>query len=304
MPAPDVIIQGTPSQQDILREGWNKLRFPWDKLTRYPQLVIGWDDLNDGSLAPGAEAKLNPGHGHAEPEDAQAPPHVHVEDPKYGTGHAVSRKEQGRWRIAGVFWTNGRIYIDNYYEAHPQAAQAILSAEAAHFVDYGLPYTAAHKEAIMKLFHPGGGDTHTWWERNSYSGEYFTLLGEANMDLWTFAYSDFAPGAWPTHPSTEQMGDELRKILGIPRTDEGGSPAPPLRLSARGWVTTFGNGRAKLEWTGAQGPKVTVWRNDARLMTTLNDGSFLNNLASKRGTFRYQIKDGQGRSSNVAVVQI
>lgn len=98
-------------------------------------------------------------------------------------GHTISRpsdwfgEAKGRYMTAGEFSEDRWIKIDIRLENRPDDAREVLSAETAHAVDYGLPLSEAQKTAIMRLFHGGGTDVHTWWESIDYSSEYYTLGG-------------------------------------------------------------------------------------------------------------------------------
>lgn len=209
---------GTPAQTAILMPVFTAgasefIRFPWalmDDLPRYP-VPISWEDLNDGTLAKVATDDTG---------STAAPVHPHFHDSK-GFGHAISRpgatlgEPEARNMIAGVFWTDGRIKIDTRMEGRPDDAREVLSAELAHAVDYGLPITDAMKGQIVELLHPGGADTHTWWERASYGDEYYTLVGEGFMAVFTHAYSSMEPWQDPfTHKSTREVAARVPAILG------------------------------------------------------------------------------------------
>jgi hypothetical protein len=226
---------GTDNQVLILLpvfEGAHAMTFPWARITALPRfpVPISWDDLNDGTLRTTHVPETVRAHGEPTPADGQPVfPRVHGDGKD---GHAISRPgaylgmPEKRLAIAGVFWTDGRIKIDVRMEARPADAREVLSAELAHAIDYGLPYTDAMKGKITTLFHPGGADAHTWWERSDYGAEYYTLVGEANMALITHAYSDMTPWQDPfTHKSSKDMAARVHAILGCPPTT-GTAPTP------------------------------------------------------------------------------
>ncbi len=196
------VLRGTPAQNAILRPVFDPaspsfIAIPWDKAIRTLRtpIPISWDDLNDGTLSKVAK-------------------HTHLEDADGNIGHPTSRPLRG---IAGVFWSDGRIKIDISLESRPDSAREVLSAEIAHAVDFGLPFTDDQKRRIMKLIHPAGDDNHTWWEVASYGGEYYTLGGETNMALFTHAYSQMEPYQAPfVHKSTRAISSAYREIVGIP----------------------------------------------------------------------------------------
>lgn len=336
---------GTPEDIGILRPIWTPgdpsfIRFPWplmDALPSYP-VPLTFEDLNDGSLSARPPARLTggpppsigaglaaleawyPASGRApvppEPggllglvravKDGTRPlTHLHTLDADGNEGHAVARPIEARWMIAGVFWTDGRIKIDIRLRDRPAVAREVCSAELAHAVDYGLPYTDAQKAKLMALFHPEGPDDHTWWEKQDYGAEYWSLVGEAAMALFTYAYSEMVPWQDPfVHKATKAMAPRVHQILGAPPTDGAPQPSAPVTLEGRGWVTTFGNGRVELVWRYATGKNVTVWENGVRKLTTLNDGKVLLNLKARRGTLSYQVRDADGRRSNTISVKV
>jgi len=307
-------LQGTDAQNTIIKQAVDRITFPWEKITAIRKPIpVGWRDLNGGSSM--RFASLG-GDLH---DETKIPDHVHVVGPNGEEGHGVARffdakdGEGARWWTAGVFWWGGGsagIDIDVRCEAQPGIAREVFSAEAAHFADLGMPYTPTMKDQITRLLHPGGLDDHTyWWPEDvglPYGGQpYFACMGETNMGLWTHAYSDMTPYTEPfPHKSTRAMAPEVHRILGAPPV--GASPAPPteIRLTGRSWITTYGNGRVELLWTDARGDTLTVRRNDVNWITTANDGRLVSNLATRRGTFRYQLVDRGGRKSNIAVVTL
>ncbi len=197
-------LQGTEAQQQILAGCFEPgspyyIRFPWAKLTPHAKPIpIGWQDLN-GTLA------------------------HHSSD-----AHTLTRSIEGREFVAGVFWTDGRIYIDTRCEAQPDLAREVMSAELAHSVDYFLPLTDAQKKDLMFLWHGGSFDNHTWWERSDYSGEYFDLGGEAFMAAFTLAYSSMAPDQSRfTHRLRAEDVPRVREIVGVD------APTLVVRISNR-----------------------------------------------------------------------
>jgi hypothetical protein len=82
----------------------------------------------------------------------------------------------------------------------------------------------------------------------------------------------------------------------------GGTPAP-YTLTATG--QTSGKGpKTTLNWSGATGTSVDIFRNSAKITTTANDGNHVDQLAKgTRGTFTYQVCDaGTTTCSNTASV--
>ncbi len=197
-------LQGTEAQQQIFAGCFEPgspyfIRFPWAKLSPpATPIPIGWQDLN-GALA------------------------HHSSD-----AHTVTRSIEGREFVAGVFWTDGRIYIDYRCETNPDLAREVMSAELAHSVDYFLPLTEVQKKDLMFLWHGGRIDEHSWWERADYSGEYYDLGGEAFMAAFTLAYSRLTPDQSAfTHKLREEDVPRVREIVGV---DE---PIMVVRISNR-----------------------------------------------------------------------
>ncbi|HEV8176423.1 MAG TPA: metallophosphoesterase [Gemmatimonadales bacterium] len=96
---------------------------------------------------------------------------------------------------------------------------------------------------------------------------------------------------------------EFLPIEGDTLTDSGSAdcspvppPAPPspigLTLSGR---TAAGTNYMALDWTGATGASVVVYRNDALLTTTPNDGHYVNSAAAKSAvTYTYRVCEAAG----------
>jgi hypothetical protein len=236
------LLTGTDAQNAIIRRALDRIKFPWDRIVALDKPIpIGWMNLNTSERvalleryldASGLQVRYS-GDEHDHPD--KIPGHVHVEDEDGNEGHGILRKIGDRWMIAGVFWTDGRIYIDISLESRPEVAQEVVSAEVAHAVDYGLPLSDDKKNRISAIFHPSSTDTHTWWERQDYGSEYYTLVGEAFMALFTHAYSDMQPWQDPfTHKSTKELGVKLQQILGIPQV--GSNPAVKV-ISLKGYRT-------------------------------------------------------------------
>lgn len=230
------------------------IAFPWSRLSPPSKPIpIGWMNLNaldqPGITARGAQS-VNYGatleHPHAEPHAPDIPGHVHIEDADGNEGHGILRKIDGRWWIAGVFWTDGRIYVDTRCETQPDLAREVVSAELAHSVDYFLPLSNGMKSSLMKLWHPGDEDAHTWWEIHDYGAEYYDLGGEAFMAAFTLAYSSIEPDQSAfTHKTSRDMGPTVRAILGV-YPDGGEAPLIVIRVGrgrrfhrATCWIVRF-----------------------------------------------------------------
>ena len=187
-------LTGTSQQQEIVKGALDKIMFPWGKL-RLPTapVEIGWDYLNGQVRQHGNK------HEGAEP---------------------LMGMIDGRKYILGVFYPGiGSIYIDNALVNYPGAAQTTVSAEIAHSADEFF-MTDAMRQQVMKLVDIENYED-TWWEKVDYNTEYFTLVGEGFMQMFTLAYSDiiFIGAEAFSHRITAEQAPEIRRILGIERTD-------------------------------------------------------------------------------------
>jgi len=137
-------------------------------------------------------------------------------------GHIIEVREQ----VLGLFWSDGKIEIEQSIRDETLVKEVFL-AEAAHSVDYFLPLTDAKKKSIALLLHGGIIDSHTWWEIRDYGEEYYRLMGESFMALFTLAYSNIEP--WQEafeHKATKTMVPEVYAILGIWPATEPTDPVP------------------------------------------------------------------------------
>lgn len=258
-------LTGTEQQQQIVKEALDSIYFPFDKLhPRFGTAEIGWANLNGQALQTGLpnnqqvqveEAKaavadatvLTKDDITAYPEDVANVNHDvansvvrHHDDD--GDGEIDPNKHEplmgrleGRQYVLGVFYPyNGSIYLDNALVDYPHYAKTTVSAEIAHSVDEFIPLTDEQRDEIMKLVN-GGDDTGlTWWEKVDYNAEYYNLIGETFMILFTYAYSDlgFEGADEFTYHGDPTMGDEVRAIVGIDRTDE--QPQLPIDAPTTG----------------------------------------------------------------------
>lgn len=231
-------LTGTDVQQAIVKEALDKIMFPWERIHLPGEPVeIGWMDLNNGMFAiniepPAKSIKLE--YEYAYPTEVTDDTDIHRihgthEHPEGDKPEPLVGRLHGRLYILGVFYPGtGRIYIDNALANHPEMAQATVSAEIAHSVDEFLPLSDSQRDAIMKLMHGGGTDEHTWWEKVDYGAEYWSLVGESFMQAFTIAYSDmpFGNTADFVHSLKPEQIPDLRKIVGIERTDAEPAPMP------------------------------------------------------------------------------
>lgn len=194
-------LTGTMAQQAIVSDAFSKIHFPFGKLgVGNPEL--GWRDLN-GQRGFRHHSDVN---------------RVHEEVVEPLNGDLEGR----RW-VMGVFYPGtGKIYLDVRLEKYPKVAHAVVSAEIAHAVDEFLPLNNAQRGEIISLLHPEGPDHHTWWERHDYSAEYYSLVGEEFMRLFTEAYSDipFGNSSSFVHGAVKVDPAKIREVIGVGRTDK------------------------------------------------------------------------------------
>jgi hypothetical protein len=201
-------ITGTDNQQAILREAFNRIKFPFEKISLPGAPEMGWRDLNGSDEWWLARPRMHGDeHHHDENEDRPEP---------------LNGELEGRKWIMGVFFPgSARIFLDRQLEQYPDLAMAVVGAEIAHAVDEFLPMSDEQRGAIMALWHKDGADDHTWWEKYDYNAEYYTLGGEAFMHEFVSAYSELPFGdksAFGHHDAGVEP-ENIWQILGIRRTD-------------------------------------------------------------------------------------
>jgi hypothetical protein len=203
-------------QKTAVEEIIEDCTFPWDILADNINLTRGvfFVPVKSSDLSRFRQM-LERGEHHIQEENSE--------------GHIIS---VGRNQVLGVFWTDGQIEIEQSI-TDVQLVKEIFLAEAAHTVDYFLPLTDKQKLDLAKLFHEGNIDLHTWWEIRDYGAEYYSLIGESFMALFTLAYSNIIP--WQdsfVHTATIFMIPEVYRILGVePETEEPiPTPSVPLEI--------------------------------------------------------------------------
>lgn len=198
-------ITGTEAQQAILRDALSRIKFPLERLDIPGFPEMGWADLNSGWL------RLHDDYAH----DTAAHPDGDKPEPLLGT-------VDGRRYVMGVFYPgSARIYVDNALDKYPEIAVSVVAAEIGHAVDEFLPLGDEQRAAIIARLHPDGPDEHTWWEKSDYSAEYYSLVGETFMILFTRGYSDIAFGDTSAfvHTGADLTPEEIRALVGVERTD-------------------------------------------------------------------------------------
>ncbi len=114
-------LTGTPEQNLIVQNALNKIKFPFERLSISGSPEIGWKNLNDEKLNNGSIPGLSLG----------APDPTRQEFLE-GAPHSVEAEIEGREFIAGVFYSNGNIYIDPVCQQYPDVAGAVVACEGAH----------------------------------------------------------------------------------------------------------------------------------------------------------------------------
>ncbi len=191
-------LTGTDRQIAVAREAFNRIKFPFGRLTLPGTPELGWMNLNSGTAWAAKGAKLHEGKRHGV--------------------DSLEGEINGRRATLGAIWPDtGRIVVDVSLESQPELAMAVIGAEIAHAVDFFLPMTDAMRNEFLRLWNVEGS---TWWEVADYSAEYFRLGGEAFMDEFVKAYSDLDLGSTGAfiHDAGVEAAD-VRRILGIERTD-------------------------------------------------------------------------------------
>lgn len=205
-------LTGTENQRAILRAAFETIKFPFDRLAQLPGTPeMGWRDLNGGRYAAAAVHSLDLARSHEGHHDSEDRP------------DAFEGEVDGRRWIMGLIYTrSGRIYLDVRLEQHPQLAMAVVAAEIAHAVDFFLPMTDDQRNELLRLWGKGG----TWWEVSDYGSEYFRLGGEAFMGEFVAAYTDLPFDRSPFLHDAGVEPDDVRRVLGIERTDAPPKPLP------------------------------------------------------------------------------
>ncbi len=201
-------IKGSAEQQKIVVAAISKIKFPFERLSLPEGAELGWQDLNSKAAI---ESRIG----------SEADTHEGL--------------FEGRQYILGVFYpSTASIYLDEKLINHPEMAEATVSAEIAHAVDYYLPLTDLMRDTFVRLLNDGKPNSETWWEKSNYSTEYFTLAGEIFMLLFTKGYSDipFGNASDFSHDGSNISPAQIRAVIGIERTD-----AAPLHPAGSGFVS-------------------------------------------------------------------
>ena len=206
-------LTGTPSQIAIATRAFEEIKFPFERLNQLPGIpALNWMDLNPGMPTTLPMAGLHTAE--TEPPPRHHGDHDHDDGDK--PDQLVATLADGRKWVMGQIWTySGRIDLDIRLEQDPLLAMAVIGAEIAHAVDFFLPMTDDQRNEFLRLWGVGG----TWWEVQSYPDEYYRLGGEAFMPEFVGAYMDIPFGNNPFLHDAGVEPEDVRRILGIERTD-------------------------------------------------------------------------------------
>lgn len=134
---------------------------------------------------------------------------------------------------------------------------------------------------------------------------------EGPIQTYAWDFGDESPtgtGAEPTHTYT--TAGTFTVTLTV--TDEGELPSEPVQTTANitdpssSPVTLatriLANGRVRLDWSGATGPRVDIERNGVIDRSTRNDGATTDSPPTRTGSYAYRIceRGGTGLCSNVS----
>lgn len=206
-------LQGTESQNAIVREGLGRCTFPFDVLlpelrseAGKDRIPIEWADLSRwGAQAKSFGSDHHDDHGDHDHEREWG--HVHPEG-----AHGIAFRN----RVLGLAWYSGKVSLDIQMESNPALAQEVLLAEGAHMIDF-FYMTDQHKVAIWNALHHSDpsaqlrpdtpvkdgtdlGHGHSWFD----VGGYYSWVGEAWMGLFIRAYSDLPVTINFDHPPDDR----------------------------------------------------------------------------------------------------
>jgi subtilisin family serine protease len=159
--------------------------------------------------------------------------------------------------------------------------------------------TWANTGTCVDLFAPGVGITSAWdtsdTATDTISG---TSMATPHVTGVAATYLASYPSATPAQVASAIAGEATP---GVVNSRGAGSPnlllyspvqtAPPLPTMSL-FVRKFGGTsteQAVLNWAGAGTVNVTITRNGSSLAVTTNDGIYVDQLGSRRGTFTYQV---------------
>jgi hypothetical protein len=201
-------LQGTEEQNWIIEGALMLCDFPWEELNR-DTIPVEWADLSIYGAAQTAEHALAMRAGTIEEHD-----HSGAYDP-------MVREVDGRMRVLGLAWYNGKVSIDLSLESDPLLAQEVFLSEAAHMTDF-FYMDDPLRVAVYNAAHPDDHDLpldtniedatdlghgHGWFD----VGGYYTWLGEWYMGAFVLGFSHQFPVTIEfEHPLTQDAAEEVR----------------------------------------------------------------------------------------------
>lgn len=217
----DVFDAGSGPDAAKLTSCLSQIYFPWEKLQPALQsagvgkIRLEFADLSTWGMA--AQAALPSGdHPHTHQ-------HEHLKDADGHEIHPLSSAVlpgggPAKAGAAGLAWY-GKIQVHSGYRNDQATIDWIISAEVAHEVDFFYLDPNGLRPSLMAIAHPGGADTHEWFE-----GDYFSQVGEGWMSAFGAAYTDFVEPDDRYHFFPADAGPAIRAAINAERTDR---VAPP-----------------------------------------------------------------------------
>jgi len=126
---------------------------------------------------------------------------------------------------------------------------------------------------------------------------------------WTFGDGGTSTAQNPSH--TYGAGGTYTVALEVTDDDGAtGETSQQVEVSEPGQITLTATGGtfyvwhyANLEWSGASGSNVDIYRNGSKLTTTANDGFYRDRIGTGTGTFTYKVcEEGSSTCSNESTV--
>jgi len=224
-PAGDAIAQvfqinGPPSDQALLLAGLRQIAFPWQVLLpgmaqrNTAKILVEYADLSQyGALLTTVDGDRQT---HATSEDDE-PFHTLWADQVPGA------TDEARKYVAGLAWSSGKLQIEQKLRTDPTMTSLVVSAEAAHIVDFNLCEPKQMHDALLQILYGTATPPEPWWH-GDYASLYWDQAGEKFMAGWGMAYSDFVneDDRFTAPRFTKAEAPAVRAVLGCARTDSKG----------------------------------------------------------------------------------